>query len=331
MKKTLPLVALVAAFSASAADGITVLDLTKSKTPLEFNAETGAWTETYNDKVTAIESQCFNIVHSSNSEWMTWNSFTASNSADNVRRENTIKFQFSNMAKGGIVLNDDGTVRVDKFGTPVVSADVPYLVGFYGSFYGEKGCTLTMSDGQPRQVKSAWFNLNSYPYYCIEYGDAYARALTNGDEFTLTVHGVAADESEKTVDITLASYTNGDLTINRGWKLVDLSSLGAVNQLYFTMSSTDSGEWGMNTPAYFCMDKLAVSSEPETSVANVEAQRSITYDRQSAIATAPEFISVYDTAGNRLMSSESGRANLSSLPAGVYLLKSGGACLKIVK
>lgn len=332
MKQTLLIFALGVVSTAFATDNITILDLTKSTTPLEFNSETGAWTDTYNDDATAIESQCFRFVHSANSEWMSWNGFTVSNSANNMRQENTIKFQFSNMAKGGILLNDDGSVKTDDFGAPAVSAEVPYVVGFYGSFYGEKACTLTMSDGLPHQVKGAYFNLNSYPYYCIEYGDAYARAFTNGDKFTLTVHGIAADETEKTVDVTLASYSNGDLTINRGWKYVDLSTLGAVNQLYFTMSSTDIGEWGMNTPAYFCMDKLSVSSAPNSSVSQIAARAAISYDRNSGVVTADtDYIAVYDTAGNRQMATEGNRIDISNLTAGVYVIKAGGSSLKVVK
>lgn len=330
-KTLLSLTLCSAALSAVAAEPATILDLSKSTTPLEFNEETGAWTETYNDAATSIQSQLFSIVHSANSEWQSWNGFTASNSANNVRRENTLKFQFSNMAEGGIVLDADGNVKLDDFGAPEVSAAMPYLVGFYGAFYGEKACTLTLADGKARKVQSAYFNLNSYPYYCIEYGDAYARAFTNNDKFTLTIHGVAADESEKTVDVSLASYSNGDLTINRGWKYVDLSSLGAVNQLYFTMSSTDSGEWGMNTPAYFCMDKLSVVTEPETSIAAVKAPSTLVYDQASATATAAGFLCVYDCSGRIIMTAESGVADLSSLSAGVYMLRSGADSLKIVR
>lgn len=316
----------------ASAEDLTILDLSKSTTKLEFNSETGAWTETYTDAATAIESQIFTIVHSANSEWMSWNGFTASNSADNSKRENTLKFQFSNMAQGGIVLSEDGTVKLADNGAPEVSAEMPYLIGFYGAFYGEKACTLVMSDGKVHQVKGAYFNLTSYPYYVIEQGDAYARAFNNKDKFTLTVHGITADQSEKSVDISLASFSNGDLTINRGWKYVDLSTLGAVNQLYFTMKSTDEGEWGMNTPAYFAMDKLTVATEPAAAIsAPAAAPASITYDRQTATATAAGFLCVYDSAARLLMSSDEGNANLSSLPAGVYLLRSGNETLKIVR
>ena len=87
----------------------------------------------------------------------------------------------------------------------------------------------------------------------------------------------------------------------------------------------------MNTPAYFCMDKLSVISEPESSIASVGADTAITYDRASTAVYAPGFLAVYDTAGNHLISSENGSADISTLPAGVYLVKSAGACRKIVR
>jgi len=35
-----------------------------------------------------------------------------------------------------------------------------------------------------------------------------------------------------------------------------------VKSLGFSMNSTDTGDWGMNTPAYFCMDNLG-GAKPE--------------------------------------------------------------------
>ncbi|MDE6534744.1 MAG: DUF4465 domain-containing protein [Muribaculaceae bacterium] len=302
---------IAAALTASASD-LTVLDLSKTATPLEFNAETGAWSETYNDAVTTLESQIFRMAHYANSEWMSWNGFTASNSADNSFRDNFIKYQFSNMAKGG------------------VNPDSPYLIGFYGAFYGEKACSLTFTDGLPHQVQGAYFNLTSYTYYTVEQGDAYCRPFNDGDRLTLTVHGVDAAENEKTVDITLASFADADLTINRGWKYVDLSSLGAVNQLYFTIYSTDQGEWGINTPCYFAMDKLSVETAPAASIAAAHAS-GLKYDSANKVVTADGFVAVYDCAGRLTASSDSGILDLGSMPAGVYLIKSGAATLKVIR
>ena len=39
---------------------------------------------------------------------------------------------------------------------------------------------------------------------------------------------------------------------------MDLGSLGRVDSLMFALESTDVGEWGMNTPAFFCIDNLYV-------------------------------------------------------------------------
>ncbi|MCI6491676.1 MAG: DUF4465 domain-containing protein, partial [Prevotella sp.] len=38
------------------------------------------------------------------------------------------------------------------------------------------------------------------------------------------------------------------------WDWVDLSSLGTVKTLTMSMSGSDMGTWGLNTPTYFCMD-----------------------------------------------------------------------------
>lgn len=203
---------------AAAADGVITLDLTKAVTELEFNTDNGSWTGTFNDDEEVIESQSFIFIHSSMGDYDTWWGFSASNHADNSRPENTLTQQWSAMAKGGIELDENGDVKLDDFGAPVVSSSVPYLVAYYSSYMSARPVDMIFNDGLAHEPVGMYVCLNSYAYYSIEEGDAYARAFTNGDRFTLTVHGVAEDESEKTVDVVLGSYTNGDLTLSRGWK-----------------------------------------------------------------------------------------------------------------
>lgn len=314
---------------------ITMLDLSKSTTKLEFDPTTGAWTGTYDDDAESIESQCFSFVHSSMSDWATWWGFTVSNSADNSMRENFITYQFSNMAEGGIVLTADGTVKVDDFGTPVVSAEMPYLVAYYSSYMSARPVDMTFNDGKLYEPVGVYVNLNSYTYYTVRDGDSFARAFTNGDKFVLTVHGVAADESEKEVKVELAAYDNGNLTINRGWRYVDLTELGPVNELYFTVKSTDSGAYGDNTPGYFCLDKLSVRETSTSGINNLNAAggRIITYDRNSKTVTVDgaEFAAVYDVSGRMMMATDSPQFSLETLPSGIYLVRAGSASIKIAK
>lgn len=334
-KSTIFFATLIAAAAAYAEDEKIILDLTKSTTPLEFNGSNGAWTGTYDDDSESIDSQVFSFVHTSMSDWNTWWGFTASNHADNSRPENTLAQQWSNMAKGGIILNENGEVKLDDFGAPEISAEVPYLVAFYSPFMAARPVDMSFVDGKSYEAVSVYVNLNSYAYYSMEYGDSFARAFTNGDRYTLTIHGVAPDETEKSVEVDLASYTNGDLTINRGWKYVDLSPLGQVNELYFTLTSTDSGSYGMNTPAYFCLDKLCVKPAGESSLPYILRDKNvgISYDRSSHIISleGSDFAIVYDVTGNHILTINGDQGNVSSLPAGVYLVKSGNSSLKFVK
>ena len=66
--------------------------------------------------------------------------------------------------------------------------------------------------------------------------------------------GTAADNSTKTVDIKLAA--NG--TYVDTWQWADLSSLGKVVKLAFVFTGSDSGAYGVNTPAYICIDDMAI-------------------------------------------------------------------------
>ena len=311
-----------------------ILDLSKSTTELTFNAENGSWTDTYDEDAESIDSQCFSFIHSAFAEWQTWWGFTASNSVDDSKPQNTLDHQWSNMAKGGIMLNEDGSVKLDDFGAPVTSAEMPYLVGFYSPYMSARPVDVVFTDGQTYDPVSVYINLNSYSFYSILLGDGYARAFTNNDQFTLTIHGVAPDETEKTVDVSLASCSNGDLTTARGWKYVDLTSLGTVNELYFTMTTTDSGDYGANTPQYFCLDKLCVVPAESSAATLLSADSAaITYDRTSKTISlsGADFAAVYDALGNKVMTSDRKAFSLAHLPAGVYVVKAGNKSIKIAR
>lgn len=336
MKKFTTFVAvLFTAMAAQAENEVITLDLTKATTKLEFNESNGSWTGTYDDDAESIESQVFSFFHGSMSDWNTWWGFTASNSADNTRPANTLTHQWSNMAAGGIVLDENGDIKFDSFGAPQVSSDVPYIVGFVMPTMSARPGDLTFNTGKLYEPVGVYVNLNSYSYYSMEWGDSFARAFTNGDKFTLTIHGVAEDGSEKTVDAVLGSYSNGDLTLTRGWKYVDLTSLGAVNELYFSLSSTDSGAYGMNTPAYLCLDKLMVKEADSSGVSTIAAENNetILYDRDTHTITLQKegFAIIYNSTGNMVGSFDSQSHSIETLPRGVYIVKSGNNSLKIAR
>lgn len=84
------------------------------------------------------------------------------------------------------------------------------------------------------------------------------------DWFRLTIKGYK-DGMLKTdsVDFYLADYRFDDNSkdyIVRTWEWVDLAKLGTVDSILFLLSSSDVGKFGMNTPAYFCIDNFTLGS-----------------------------------------------------------------------
>ncbi|MCG2683239.1 MAG: DUF4465 domain-containing protein [Planctomycetales bacterium] len=145
---------------------------------------------------------------------------------------------------------------------------------YYGVAYCGWYSVPTVSFAVPTLVQSAYFTNNAYAYHSMLNGDSFAKKFggvdeTDEDWFLLTIAGFDAGGAETgTVDFHLADYhfeNSADDYIVDDWTLVDLTGLGDnVSSLQFTLTSSDTGAWGMNTPAYFAMDNLTVVPEPST-------------------------------------------------------------------
>ena len=75
----------------------------------------------------------------------------------------------------------------------------------------------------------------------------------------LSVIGKLDSVITDTVDFYLADFRfedNSQDYIVTDWTWLDLNTLGNVTEISFAWSSSDTGVWGMNTPAYFCMDDV---------------------------------------------------------------------------
>ncbi len=125
-----------------------------------------------------------------------------------------------------------------------------YGVGYYSAWAGSPP-TVTLP--KPHKVSGVYVVNDNYAYDSMQNGDQFAKKFTDQDWFKLTITGKDANGAQTgTVDFLLADGTD---LVDR-WTWVDLSSLGEVKRLEFTLSSSDTGNWGMNTPAYFCLDHL---------------------------------------------------------------------------
>ena len=98
---------------------------------------------------------------------------------------------------------------------------------------------------------------NVYAYNSITKGDAIAGDPFGDDDwFMLSIGGMLDGKMVNTqVDFYLAKGKN----VVTDWTYVDLSQLGKVDAIFFTLSGSKTGDWGLNTPTYFCIDNLGAS------------------------------------------------------------------------
>ena len=133
-----------------------------------------------------------------------------------------------------------------------------YLISNSG-LWNSTPSEISFVDGKSFLAKEIYVTNATYAYLAIkDQNDGNESPLvkkwTADDEFILTITGYSDGQKTDEVDVYLAD----GMDILNTWKKVDLSSLGYVTSIGFSVSSTDTGDWGMNTPAYFCIDKLTV-------------------------------------------------------------------------
>ena len=268
MKKFFTLTAAVALTASAAMADVITLDLNKPVNPtsLEYN-ENGIWTECYNDVDYAWlafgDEDCgFLLSHLIGGEGSSWGGYYWDGFCPAIGGDITDYGQSGSsdgwtvnyggcMAGGGCVINEDGTVTADPA--------QPYIVGYWGSWSEDPTNQVKYADNDGNTTfkpVGVYVCNHPWPYYGCLHGDGFGRAFEEGDYFELIAHGVDFDGNETTTSINLVEFTNGELKALNDWTFFDLSSLGEVESVYFTMNSTDSGAYGMNTAAYFCMDKF---------------------------------------------------------------------------
>ena len=130
-----------------------------------------------------------------------------------------------------------------------------YGVAFAAAFNGP--CYVTLLT-EPAVVPGFYITNSSYAYDSMTNGDGFAKKFEKGDWFLLTITGYDAnDEVTGTKEYYLADLRDAKKAfIINDWRYVDLSGLGTVAKLGFELTSSDTGEWGMNTPGYFCFDNF---------------------------------------------------------------------------
>ena len=151
-----------------------------------------------------------------------------------------------------------------------------------------QGGTITVTHDVAGDVIPGFYITNTaYAYNALVGNVDYARAMRQGDWFKVTVKDV--DNADNSLDFYLSDFRSDNeadhYNLNT-WEWVDLTPLGNVKGVTFTLSGTDMGQYGFNTPAYFAMDDFG--GEPdmadETFVVKAKAGQKVPLERYFSYA-----------------------------------------------
>lgn len=138
---------------------------------------------------------------------------------------------------------------IDGGGDPYNIYSVAYVSG--------ESATITM----PYEVDplNMLVTNSTYAYYTMLNGNLFSSPFNEGDWFLLTIKGYDSDNNEVgSVEFYLADYRTSESYIVDDWTPVSLGSMTGVAKLVLHLSSSDNSDWGMNTPAYVCIDNLTI-------------------------------------------------------------------------
>jgi hypothetical protein len=243
-----------------------------------------------------------------NSEFMFWSEgFAVSNKKDTSTADTTSGFgqMYNAVSPGG------------------AAASASYAIVQNGSFIKLTGAAAG------KQPDGIYITNSNYTYLSMKWGDAFARQFNDSDFFILNIVGYLNGE---VTDTSLGLYLADGTNLLNTWQWINLKPLGNVDSIGFHLESSDTGQFGMNTPAFFCIDNFS-TTDIHTGINQVAAQLKGTavYPNPTAekvvIETAAEngTVTIFDITGQQYADYPLHRGantlNIEMLQTGIYFLQ----------
>lgn len=215
-----------------------------------------------------VEYNTENIMDSTYSEDYTWSPFFYTNDFD---------FMFSHLPSGnsfggasweGFTLSKKNTNTGNGFECVakggLEGVGTPFVVGYYSEYFTNNTEEYPSSNiiifGENYYPKEVYICQNSNTMKALKEGLNMAHKFTDKDTLALIITGL--NNLYEEIGSSVVYYLAVDGKFNEGWEKVDLSAIDDCNGLSFRMTSTDKDpKLGMNTPSYFALDGLTVSTE----------------------------------------------------------------------
>ena len=203
----------------------------------------------------------------------------------------------------------------------------------YGVFYG-KGNILVEGDAKGKPVNGFFITNGTYAYYDMKEGSAFTKKFggTSGNDpdfFKVSINAWKnnGNRADTSLEVYLADYrfsNNANDYILNTWKFVDLNAFGAVDSFSFNFYSSDTGQFGINTPLYFCIDNFGSHTIGIEKANNNFGIRMYPNPAQNTLHIACnekiEAIEIFNLNGVRVLQSEDTNLTIDALIPGIYIV-----------
>lgn len=153
-------------------------------------------------------------------------------------------------AEGGVAISNYIDADLQNHATADYQLSVPTSNGSNNFAVVYCDASISFANDAKHIIKSMQIGPTTYELGVVTNGDGYAASLRDSGNLTITI---TADNG-KTLDVDMARDGN----IMTTWTTVDLTSLGEVNRLSFTMDGSDRSDYGTKHPKYFAFDNVVV-------------------------------------------------------------------------
>ncbi len=251
-----------------------------------------------------------------NNEFMSWSGWSISNKTDTITKG--FNNQYSCISGAGVDGSENYAVTFVS-GESTINFQNEALSGLAEGFY---------------------INNSTYAYYSLLEGDGFAKKFggETGDDpdfykLTIKKYRRGAVAQYDSIEFYLADYRFEDNSMDyivKDWTYVPLGSLNNIDSLSLTLSSTDNGQFGMNTPAYFCIDNFTTMDVGVTSTLDILGESLTLFPNPAtdyiSIQSEQKLdnVEILNNQGlliDRVALDDNNRINISHLEPGIYIVR----------
>lgn len=225
----------------------------------------------------------------------------------------------------------------------------PNFTNLYGSVAGkgkdESGVYAVAQEpiyGNPLHIafdgpivpQDVYINNTAYAYFVIRDGNEFSKAFggpsgEDPDYFYVEWNGFLNGELQGSREFYLADYraeNSADDYIIKDWTNFNLSELGLVDSIGIEFYSSDTGDFGINTPLFFAIDNFSFDFPSSVSIEESSKMKIypnptvhfLYFERKAIISD----LSLFDLQGQQYpLGAINNKIDVSHLPAGAYFLR----------